>query len=203
MGPTCLKNLVETLSSGDQQDLLKLAADSIEMGLKGTQLEVDLTVYSGALRDPGASFVTINVRDQLHGCIGSLEIKRALVIDVVKNARAAAFDDPRFSTLTQEEFEDLHIHISVLSSPETIECASEDELVRQLRPGIDGVILEDGASRATYLPSVWETLPDPQKFLRQLKCKAGLSLDHWSETMKVQRYTTKCMSSRVSSGKRR
>ncbi len=203
MGLMYLKNLVETLSSGDQQDLLRLAVDSIEMGLKGTQLEVDLTVYSRALRDPGASFVTINVRDELRGCIGSLEIKRALVIDVVKNARAAAFDDPRFSVLTQEEFENLHIHISVLSLPETIECASEDELVRQLRPGVDGVILEDGASRATYLPSVWEVLPDPQKFLRQLKCKAGLSLDHWSETMKVQRYTTECMSSRASSEKRR
>ena len=203
MGPTCLKNLPETLSSGDQRDLLELAADSIEMGLKGTRLELDLAVYSRALRDPGASFVTINVRDQLRGCIGSLEIKRALAIDVVKNARAAAFDDPRFSALTQEEFENLHIHISVLSSPETIECASEDELVRQLHPGIDGVTLEDGASRATYLPSVWEVLPDPQKFLRQLKRKAGLSLDHWSETMKVQRYTTECMSSRVSSKKRR
>lgn len=203
MGPTCLKNLAETLSSGDQHDLLELAADSIEMGLKGTQLEVDLTVYSGALRAPGASFVTINVRDQLRGCIGSLAIKRALAIDVVKNARAAAFDDPRFSALTQEEFENLHIHISVLSSPETIECASEDELVRQLRPGIDGVILEDGASRATYLPSVWEALPDPQQFVQQLKCKAGLSSGHWSETMKVQRYTTECMSSRVSSKKRR
>jgi AmmeMemoRadiSam system protein A len=198
-----LKNLVETLSSGDQQDLLKLAADSIEMGLKGTQLEVDLVVYSRTLRDPGASFVTINVRDQLRGCIGSLEIKRALAIDVVKNARAAAFDDPRFGALTQEEFENLHIHISVLSSPETIECASEGELVRQLRPRIDGVILEDGASRATYLPTVWEVLPDPQKFLQQLKHKAGLSLDHWSETMKVQRYTTECMSFRVSSKKRR
>ncbi len=81
MGPMYLKNLVETLSRGDQQDLLKLAADSIEMGLKGTQLELDLVVYSRALRDPGASFVTINVRDQLRGCIGSLEIKRALAID--------------------------------------------------------------------------------------------------------------------------
>ena len=203
MGPTCLKNLPETLSSGDQRDLLELAADSIGMGLRGTQIELDLAVYSRALRDPGASFVTINVRDELRGCIGSLEIKRALAIDVVKNARAAAFDDPRFSALTQEEFENLHIHISVLSSPETIECASEDELVRQLRPRIDGVILEDGASRATYLPSVWEVLPDPHKFLQQLKHKAGLSLDHWSETMKVQRYTTECMSSRVSSKKRR
>ncbi len=201
MGPTCLKNLAETLSSGDQHDLLELAADSIEMGLKGTQLEVDLAVYSRVLRDSGASFVTINVGDQLRGCIGSLAIKRALAIDVVKNARAAAFDDPRFSALTQEEFENLHIHISVLSSPETIECASEDELVRRLRPGIDGVILEDGASRATYLPSVWEALPDPQQFVQQLKCKAGLSSDHWSETMKVQRYTTESMSSRVSSKK--
>lgn len=203
MGPMYLKNLVETLSSGDQQDLLRLAVDSIEMGLKGTQLEVDLIVYSRALRDPGASFVTINVRDQLRGCIGSLEIKRALAVDVVKNARAAAFDDPRFGALTQEEFENLHIHISVLSPPETIECASQDELVRQLRPRIDGLILEDGASRATYLPSVWEALPDPQKFLQQLKQKAGLSLDHWSDTIKVQRYTTECMSSRVSSKKRR
>ena len=75
--------------------------------------------------------------------------------------------------------------------------------MRRLRPGIDGVILEDGASRATYLPSVWEALPDPQQFVQQLKCKAGLSSDHWSETMKVQRYTTESMSSRVSSKKRR
>ncbi|MDH3672154.1 MAG: AmmeMemoRadiSam system protein A [Gammaproteobacteria bacterium] len=196
-----LKNLAETLSSGDQQDLLRLATDSIERGLKGTQLEVDLAACSRALRGPGASFVTINVRDQLRGCIGSLEIKRALAVDVVKNARAAAFDDPRFGALTQVEFENLHIHISVLSSPEIIDCASEDELLRQLRPGIDGVILEDGTSRATYLPSVWEVLPDPHNFLQQLKCKAGLSLDHWSETMKVQRYTTECMSYRVSSKK--
>ena len=201
MGPTCLKNPAKILSSGDQQDLLKFAADSIEMGLKGTQLEVDLAVCSQAMRDPGASFVTIDVRDELRGCIGSLEIKRALAIDVVKNARAAAFDDPRFGALTREEFENLDIHISILSSPETIECVSEEELVRQLRPGVDGVILEDGASRATYLPSVWEVLPDPQKFLQQLKHKAGLSLDHWSKTMKVQRYTTECMSSRADSKK--
>jgi uncharacterized protein len=203
MGPMCLKKLAETLSRGDQQDLLKLAADSIEMGLKGTQLEVDLAVYSQALRDPGASFVTINVRDELRGCIGSLEIKRSLAIDVVKNAHAAAFDDPRFSALTREELESLHIHISVLSAPETIGCATENELVQQLRPGIDGVILEDGVSRATYLPSVWDMLPDPQQFLQQLKRKAGLPLDHWSETIKVQRYTTESISSRVSPNKRR
>lgn len=200
---TSLKNLAKTLSSREQQDLLKLAADSIEVGLKGGQLEVDLDAYSKTLRDPGASFVTVHVRDELHGCIGSLEIRRALAIDVVKNARAAAFDDPRFDALTQQESENLYIHISVLSSPETIECASEDDVVRQLRPGIDGVILEDGVSRATYLPSVWEMLPDPQQFVQQLKRKAGLSLDHWSETMKLQRYTTECMSSQLNPKKQR
>lgn len=195
MGLGCLKNPAETLSSIDQQALLKLAADAIDMGLQGAQLEIDTSSYSQALRNPGASFVTIYVGDKLHGCIGSLEVRRALAIDVAKNARAAAFDDPRFSALTGKECEHLHIHISVLSSPETIACLSEDELVRQLRPGIDGVILEDGGSRATYLPSVWEVLPDAQQFVCQLKIKAGLPQDHWSQTMKIQRYTTECMSS--------
>jgi AmmeMemoRadiSam system protein A len=124
--------------------------------------------------------VTIKVADELRGCIGSIEPRRILVIDVVKNAHAAAFSDPRFPALTKEEFEHLHAHISVLGPCEAIAFTSEEDLLRRLRPGIDGVILEEGASRATYLPSVWETLPDPYEFLTQLKLKAGLPKDYWS-----------------------
>lgn len=195
MAPTSSKKTADRFSTGDRETLLKLAAASIEKGLHGKQLRVRLATYSPTLQAPGATFVTITVVDELRGCIGSLEATRALAIDVVKNAYAAAFSDPRFAALTQREFEDLHMHISVLSSPQTIECGSEDDLARQLRPGIDGVILEDGSCRATYLPSVWEALPDPHEFLRQLKRKAGLAPDHWSESIKAQRYTTESISS--------
>ena len=194
MGPTSSSNVELRLSVQDRHTLLDLAYASIESGLRGNALRVDPAEHSPSLQQAGASFVTIKVADELRGCIGSVEPRRVLVIDVVKNAHAAAFSDPRFPALTMEEFEHLHAHISVLSPCEPIAFTCEEDLLQQLRPGVDGVILEEGACRATYLPSVWKTLPDPREFLTQLKLKAGLPRDYWSANVTVKRYTTESIS---------
>ena len=182
------------LSVEDRCTLVQLAHASIESGLLGNKLRLDLSQYSTTLQRPGASFVTLRVLEELRGCIGSIEARRVLVMDVVKNAHAAAFSDPRFDALTSKEFEDLNVHISVLSDPQGLTFTSEDDLIRQLRPGVDGVILEEGSCRATYLPAVWKALPDARQFLQQLKLKAGLPADYWSERIQVRRYTTESFS---------
>ncbi len=169
--------------------LLRVARASIEHWLRGEKLRVEPTEYGERLRDPRASFVTLTLAGELRGCVGSLEAKRPLVIDVAQNARAAAFDDPRFPALTYEEGERLVLHISVLSALESIACEREGDVIRALRPGVDGVVIEEGRLRATYLPTVWDSLPEPREFLRQLKRKAGLPPDHWSARVRVRRYT--------------
>jgi uncharacterized protein len=125
----------------------------------------------------------------LRGCIGSLEARRPLALDVAENAFASAFRDPRFAPLARAEEPRLDLHISVLSEAEQIPVRSEAELLASLRPGIDGVILSAGARRGTFLPSVWEQLPEPHRFLAQLKRKAGLPADYWSAELRVERYT--------------
>ncbi|GMQ90392.1 MAG: hypothetical protein BMS9Abin10_0764 [Gammaproteobacteria bacterium] len=176
------------LSPADRRALLQLAETSIEKGLGGERLRVEPGDYSPVLQQPGASFVTVRIRRELRGCIGTLEHERVLVIDVVKNAYAAAFRDPRFAPLSRAEFKHLHVHISVLGRPQPIEFTCERDLVEQLRPGVDGIILQEGSCRATFLPAVWESLPEPQEFMQQLKCKAGLAADYWSDKITVQRY---------------
>ncbi len=194
MGPTSSNEAGATLSAQEGQTLLALASASIEHGLRGKKLRVDADVYPQRLRQQGASFVTLRLHGELRGCIGSIEAKRPLVIDVARNAHAAAFDDPRFPALALAEHGGLDVHISVLSALESIACACEDDVILVLRPGIDGVVIEEGRMRATYLPSVWDSLPEPREFLRQLKRKAGLSPDHWSAHMRVRRYTIQTIS---------
>jgi AmmeMemoRadiSam system protein A len=170
--------------------LRRVAHDSIVHGLdKGTPLPVDVERYPPVLRRPGASFVTLQEFGELRGCIGSLEAHQPLVEDIAQNAHAAAFRDPRFQPLQRQELKDLEIHISVLTPAEPMDFNSEQDLLRQLRPGTDGLILEDRGLRGTFLPSVWESLPDPRDFLAHLKLKAGLPVDYWSDTLKVSRYT--------------
>jgi AmmeMemoRadiSam system protein A len=120
-----------------------------------------------------------------------------VVTDVAENAFAAAFRDPRFPPLTQAELQGLEIHLSILTPAQPLEFSSEDELIAQLRPGVDGLILEDEGQRGTFLPSVWESLSEPASFLRNLKIKAGLSADHWSPSLQVERYTTESFSTNV------
>jgi len=140
------------------------------------------------LRVPGATFVTLTMHGSLRGCIGSLEARRPLLDDLRENAVAAALSDPRFAPLTTQEFGQVRFEVSLLSPLQPLAVTDEDELVRQLRPGIDGVLLRFGAHRATFLPQVWEQLPDPYLFLAQLKQKAGLPGDFWSPDLNSFRY---------------
>jgi hypothetical protein len=140
------------------------------------------------LNEPGAVFVTLTRHGELRGCIGSLEARRALIDDLQANARAAAFKDPRFPPLTHDELPSTRVEVSILSPAQPMRFASEADALAQLRPNIDGVILEHGWHRATFLPQVWEQLPDPRQFMANLKRKAGLTADFWAEDMSLSRY---------------
>ncbi len=171
--------------------LLDLARRSIAHGLdQGGPLPIDPADYPEPLCARLAAFVTLNLGGKLRGCIGHLEAVEPLVRDVADNAYAAAFRDPRFAPLAHRELPDLEIHISVLTPPEPMSFTSEADLLAQIRPGIDGLILTDGQARGTFLPSVWESLPKARDFLNQLKRKAGLPTNHWSDRVQVARYTT-------------
>lgn len=178
------------LGPEERQLLLGVARASIEHGLEhGRALSVRAVDYPPALRGERASFVTLRREEALRGCIGTCQAMRPLVEDVAHNAHAAAFLDPRFPPLTRTELEGLHLHISLLTAPEPISFVSEEDLLAQVRPGIDGLLLQDGYHRGTLLPSVWEVLPEVQGFVRHLKLKAGLPADYWSSSLRVSRYT--------------
>lgn len=178
------------LSSADKETLRRVALDSIRMGLShGRPLAVEPADFPPRLRAPGAVFVTLEKGGTLRGCIGSHLAERPLVEDVAKNAFAAAFRDPRFPALVEEELEDLEFHISLLTHPERLTVGGREELLTKLRPGLDGLLLEDPPRRSTFLPQVWDALPDPQDFLEELLLKGGFPRDHWSQTLQVSRYT--------------
>jgi len=177
------------MNQQQKQLLLDLAKSSILHGLQsGKPLAVDPSALPPELLEPRATFVTLHKDYELRGCIGTLKAVRPLAEDIAENAFAAAFRDYRFPPLTADEFEQLEIHLSILTPPEPITFGSEEDLLRQLRPGVDGLIIEEGARRGTFLPSVWEQLPDAEQFLRHLKQKAGLPADYWSDTVRVYRY---------------
>ncbi len=141
------------------------------------------------LAEPAATFVTLTRHKELRGCIGSLEATRTLRADVEDNALAAAFRDPRFMPLTRAEYADTRIEISLLSPTEPLAAANEQQACELLRPGLDGVVFEYGRYRSTFLPQVWEQLPDAALFLSHLKRKAGLPPDFWHNTIRLSRYT--------------
>ena len=171
--------------------LLDLARASIRHGLQaGRPLPVVLEELTDELVAPRASFVTLEKNGRLRGCIGSLEAWRPLAVDVVENAFAAAFRDPRFPPVRGDEVDILEIHLSLLTVPVAMTFSSEADLLAQLRPGVDGLILSDGHCRGTFLPSVWAELTTPQLFLTQLKRKAGLAADYWSPGVRIWRYET-------------
>jgi len=178
-------------SGGERAALLQVALASIEAGLEtGSPLQVNPDAYPPALSARRASFVTLKRNGDLRGCIGSLAPVSSLVEDVARNAFAAAFRDPRFPPLAAAELEELELGISVLGPTEPVEFGSEVDLRGMLRPGIDGLVLQDGRHRGTFLPAVWESLPKPADFLDHLKQKAGLPRDYWSDTLEIKRYTT-------------
>ena len=178
------------LSSADRSVLIDIARSSIRHGLEeGAPLPVRESQYGDDLQRQGACFVTLRIDGRLRGCIGSVEAWRPLVADCADNAFAAAFRDPRFPAVTGSEYARLDYHISVLSPAEPVHFRNEQELLDSIRPGVDGLVLEDKGHRGTFLPSVWEELETPEKFLSHLKLKAGLPTHHWSDTLAVSRYT--------------
>lgn len=140
------------------------------------------------LQEQRASFVTLTKSGHLRGCIGSLQAHRRLLDDVKANAHAAAFRDPRFQPLSAAEYNETSIEISLLSALSPLQFQDEQDALSQLRPGIDGIVLQCGHNRGTFLPQVWESLPGPQQFLGELKRKAGLSPDFWSDDIRLFRY---------------
>jgi AmmeMemoRadiSam system protein A len=179
------------LNQEQRKQLLALSREAITSSLMlGSQLQLTLNDYPPELMEERATFVTLEIDGRLRGCIGSLKARRPLAIDIVENSCAAAFSDPRFPPVNKTELEAIEIHLSILSKPKMIQFSSEEELISQLRPNIDGLVLEDGLHRGTFLPSVWESLHEPALFLKHLKQKAGLPTDYWSDNLKVLRYTT-------------
>ena len=165
--------------------LLTIARSAIAERLGLFKIDEDNYV---ALQQRSATFVTLRHLGELRGCVGSLKAVRPLGVDVRENAIAAAFRDPRFAPLAATEFEAMSVEVSLLSAGERIDAANEADLVRCLRPGVDGLILEYGRHRATLLPQVWEALSDASEFLAALKYKAGLPIDFWDASVNVSRY---------------
>lgn len=179
------------ITSPGQLILLELARASIRRGLQsGRPLTFALAGLADELVVLRASFVTLEQGARLRGCIGSLEAWRPLAVDVAENAYAAAFHDPRFPPVRADEVDALEIHLSLLTPAVAMTFTSEADLLTQLQPGVDGLILLEGRHRGTFLPSVWAELPTPQLFLTHLKRKAGLLPDYWSPEVRIMRYTT-------------
>jgi AmmeMemoRadiSam system protein A len=176
----------EQLDNEKGATLLKLARSEIASKLGHG---VSFPAQAGWLAEPGASFVTLTRQGELRGCIGTLEAHRPLGLDVRENAVAAAFRDPRFMPLTRVEFDEIRVEVSVLSPSEILVVASEEHALATLRPNVDGVVFEYRHYRSTFLPQVWEQLPEPAEFMAHLKRKAGLPMDFWAEEVRLSRYT--------------
>jgi AmmeMemoRadiSam system protein A len=150
---------------------------------------IEISEHATWLYQLGASFVTLRQEERLRGCIGTLKAHRPLVEDVKSNARSAAFRDPRFPPLALDELDRTRVEVSVLSALEPVTAITEADALSQLTPGLHGVVFEYGYHQSTYLPQVWEDLPDPLEFLATLKQKAGLPPDFWDPDVKLRRYT--------------
>lgn len=168
------------LSEEEKKYLLRLARASIQAAVNHKPLpEISQDEITVALREPGASFVTLTINGELRGCIGALEAYQPLAEDVREHAVAAAQEDYRFPPVTRAEEPLLEIEISRLTAPQPLDYDQPLDLPGKLKPGVDGVILRDGFKRATFLPQVWEKIPDPEDFLSQLCMKMGASWDLW------------------------
>ena len=160
-------------------------ADALRVPCAPARLDDDMTWLS----QPGATFVTLTQRGELRGCIGSLQACDPLIDDVSNNAISAALHDPRFMPLAADELDKVNVEVSLLSELQALSFRSEADALAQLRPDIDGIVFECGPYRSTFLPQVWESLPQPEQFLAKLKSKARLPEDFWAADIKLSRYT--------------
>ncbi|WP_432473840.1 AmmeMemoRadiSam system protein A [Amphritea sp. HPY] len=180
----------EQYTKAEQEYLLALVRSVIKVGLDRQQPvggEIVSCEYP-SLQRQRACFVTLKIDGQLRGCVGNLQADSRLVDAVSRNAYLAAFRDQRFNPVSRDESEQLEVEISVLTPMRELSVLNNTELLQKLRPGVDGLVFEAGDNRATFLPAVWEQLPDPKSFVERLKQKAGLSLDYWSDAVQCQVY---------------
>ena len=170
----------DELTLEEQKILLRLAREAMEHGVKHEKLPtLDVSFLTPRLREDGTSFITLTVRGQLRGCIGALEPYQSLAEDVRQHAVAAALEDPRFPAVSERELNRIQIEVSRLTLPVPLEYKDADDLLSKLRPHVDGVVLRDAFQRTTFLPQVWEKIPDPVEFLNNLCYKMGASPDLW------------------------
>jgi AmmeMemoRadiSam system protein A len=181
-----------TFTLAHERTLLDVAARAVHDALAtGRGTTPDPTRFDEELRQPGATFVTLERGERLLGCIGTLEPSRPLVIDVARNALAAAFADPRLPAVTPDDYAAMSIKISVLSKPQPVDAASYAELTTVVKPDFDGLLLEAGSHRSTLLPSVWPKVDGVADFLSVLWEKAGLRAGDWNASTRVSRYSTR------------
>lgn len=173
------------------QELIAAARRSVTHAVRtGRPLRSDTSGVARELLTPAATFVSLHRGDELLGCVGTLAPVRPLIDDLIDNAAAAVLRDPRCPPLLPSDVEHIRIDISLLTPSEPMAVESEADLIAQLRPGVDGVTLEERGRRGTFLPVVWKSLPDPATFVRELKRKAGLPVNEWSPAIRVSRYRT-------------
>jgi AmmeMemoRadiSam system protein A len=183
----------DEFNHGERERLLRIARESIEYGCEHSKaLErgelIELALTDEKLAGMRNSFVTLTKAGELRGCLGSLEARFPLAIDVAANAFKSGFRDPRFPALSVGELDQVIIQIAVLSPQTEIEANTEADLRSALKPHVDGLTIDDGCHHATFLPKVWESLPEPDEFLARLKIKAGMQPDYWSPDIKAYRY---------------
>lgn len=170
------------LNQAEQDILLKIAREGLEKSVNGDPLpRINFENLPRSLQEDGASFVTLTVREGLRGCIGTLQPYQPLAKDVQEHAAAAALQDPRFPRVTPAELPGISIEISVLTPKSPLIYQDAQDLLSKIRPGIDGVVLQEGFRKATFLPQVWEKISDPALFLSQLCLKMGAPADLWRD----------------------
>ena len=178
-----------SLSPSQGETLLGVARDAIGYGLEhAAPPSIDADAFDDELRRHGSSFVTLHLDTTLRGCIGSLQAHQPLICDVAQHAYGAAFNDARFQPLRAEELSAVHLHVSILSPLEPVIFFTEHALLSMLTPGVHGLLIELDGARATFLPTVWQTIADPREFLQHLKRKAGIHPE--AGGYRAWRYTT-------------
>ena len=183
------------LYEGERNEFLKnnyskFIIDLCKTAIKTKNIDTSKIIYPQVFSEYGAVFVTLEKNCNLRGCIGSILPQRPVIQDIMMNAKNSAYSDPRFNPVDKKEIKDLKISVSLLSIPAPMKFKNEEDLLNQIRVGVDGIIIRDGSYQAVYLPSVWEQLPDKKQFLNSLKVKAGMSPNHFSKTFEAYRFTT-------------
>jgi len=182
--------MVRPLKKPEQEILLKIAREALVNAVHYEPLpEIMFSKLPNSLQEDGASFVTLTINDRLRGCIGTLEAYQPLAKDVQEHAVAAGMQDSRFPNVQPEELPSINIEISILTPKNPVSYSDAQDLLNKIQHGIDGVVLQDGFRKATFLPQVWEKIPDPNKFLTQLCMKMGASGDLWrKKPLQIYKY---------------